>query len=76
LLAAHRAMLPQAGPRKRGDVEVALVIGIAKLEDCATVEEAAAMLPRAEIMALLSDARGLDRLAALERAQPNLKSVE
>ena len=76
LLAAHRAMLPQAAPRKRGEVETALVVGLAKLEDCATVEEAAAMLPRAEIMALLSDARGLDRLAALERGQPSPKSVD
>ena len=76
LLAAHRAMLPQSSPRKRGQVDTALVIGLAKLEDCATVDEAAAILPRAEIMAILSDARGLDRLAALERAQPNLKSVD
>jgi membrane glycosyltransferase len=76
LLAAHRAMLPQASLRKRGEVEVALVVGLAKLEDCTSVEEAAAMLSRAEIMAILSDARGLDRLAALERAQPTLKSVE
>jgi len=76
LLAAHRAMLPQSSPRKRGQVDTALVIGLAKLEDCATVDEAAAILPRAEIMAILSDARGLDRLGALERAQPNLKSVD
>ena len=76
LLAAHRAMLPQAGPRKRGEVEVALVVGLAKLEDCGSLEEAAAMLSRAEVMAILSDARGLDRLGALERGQPTLKSVE
>jgi len=76
LLAAHRAMLPKGAPRKRGEVEIALVVGLAKLEDCTTVEETAAMLPRAEIMAILTDARGLDRLAALDRAQPNLKSVE
>jgi membrane glycosyltransferase len=69
-------MLPKGAPRKRGEVEIALVVGLAKLEDCTTVEEAAAMLPRAEIMAVLTDARGLDRLAALDRAQPNLKSVE
>jgi membrane glycosyltransferase len=76
LLAAHRAMLPQGAPRKRGEVEIALVVGLAKLEDCTTVEEAAAMLPRTEIMAILTDARALDRLAALDRAQPSLKSVE
>jgi len=74
LLAAHRAMLPQ-GARKRGAVEVALVVGLAKLEDCTSLAEAAAALTRAETMALLTDARGLDRLAALDRAQLSLKNV-
>jgi membrane glycosyltransferase len=64
LLAAHRAMLP-AVARKRGEVEVALLIGLAKLEDCETLDEADAMLTRPETMALLSDARGVDRLMAL-----------
>jgi len=76
LLAAHRAMLPQGMARRRGEVEVAFVVGLAKLEDCATLEEAALLLTRAETMAMLSDARGLDRLAALDRAQPALKNVK
>jgi membrane glycosyltransferase len=76
LLAAHRAMLPPAGPRKAGDVDVARVVGIAKLEDCTTLREAAAVLTRAETMAILSDPRGLERLAALDRAQPSLKNVK
>ena len=53
--------------RKRGEVDAALVVGLAKLDDCATLHEADAMLTRAEKMAVLRDARGLDRLAALER---------
>jgi membrane glycosyltransferase len=76
LMAAHRAMLPQITPRKRGDVDIALVVGLARVEECTTVQDAASALTRAEIMALLSDARGLERLAALERAQPNLKNVK
>ena len=40
LLAAHRAMLPKHAARKRGTVETALVIGVAKLEDCTTLAEA------------------------------------
>ena len=76
LLAAHRAMLPKGVARKRGEVEAALVIGAAKLEDCTTLAEAANTLTRAEMMALLSDARGLDRLAALERAQPEPEERE
>ena len=69
-------MLPRAAARKPGEIDVALVVGLAKLEDCATVRDAAAVLTRAETMAMLSDARGIDRLAALERAQPALKNVK
>jgi membrane glycosyltransferase len=65
LLAAHRALLPRLTPRKRGDVDVALVVALAKLEDCATLTQARETLTRQETMALLSDARGVDRLAAL-----------
>jgi membrane glycosyltransferase len=76
LLAAHRAMLPQAASRKVGDVDVARVVGLAKLEDCTNLREAAAVLTRPETIAILSDARALDRLAALDRAQPSLKNVK
>jgi membrane glycosyltransferase len=65
LLAAHRALLPKPGQRKRGDVDVALVVALAKLEDCTTLTQARETLTRQETMALLSDARGVDRLAAL-----------
>jgi membrane glycosyltransferase len=65
LLAAHRALLPTPGRRKRGDVDVALVVALAKLEDCTTLTQARETLTRQETMALLSDARGVDRLAAL-----------
>jgi membrane glycosyltransferase len=75
LLAAHRAMLPPAAARKRGEIEVPLVVGLAKLDECTTLAEASAALTRTETMALLTDARGLERLAALDRAQPVLKNV-
>jgi membrane glycosyltransferase len=75
LLAAHRAMLPNGVARKRGVVEAALVVGLAKLEDCTTLAEAAGTLTRVETMAVLSDARGIDRLAQLDRGQTNLKNV-
>jgi len=76
LLSAHRAMLPQAPARKPGEVDVARVVALAKLEDCATLRDAAALLTRAETMALLFDARGIDRLAALDRAPPGLKTMK
>ena len=65
LVAAHRILLPAPPERKRGEIDAALVIGLAKLEDCASLTEADAMLDAREKMAVLSDARGVDRLAAL-----------
>jgi membrane glycosyltransferase len=76
LLAAHRALLPQAAARKPGEIDVARVVALAKLEDCASLQEVATVLTSAELMALLSDGRGLDRLAALDRGQPALKSMK
>ena len=67
LLAAHRALLPAPPPRRRGDVDVALAVGLAKLADCTSLTEAEAVLTRQEKMAVLSDARGVDRLVALEK---------
>jgi hypothetical protein len=40
------------------------------------LQHAPALLTRAEIMALLLDAHGLERLAALDRALPALKNVK
>jgi membrane glycosyltransferase len=76
LLAAHRAMLPQAPTRKPGEIDVARVVALAKLDDCASLQQVEAVLTRAELMALLSDPRGLDQLAALDRGQPALKSMK
>ena len=64
---AHRALLPAAQTRKRGDVDIMLVVALAKLDDCATLAEAEAVLTRAEKMALLSDPRGFERLARLAK---------
>ncbi|MBV8835298.1 MAG: glucans biosynthesis glucosyltransferase MdoH [Alphaproteobacteria bacterium] len=65
LLAAHRALLPEASPRKRGDVDVTRVVAVAKVADCATLAEAEAVLTRQETMALLCDRDGFERLAGL-----------
>jgi membrane glycosyltransferase len=68
LVDAHRAQLPVAQVRRRGEIDVALVVALAKLDDCATLGEAEDALTRQEKMAVLSDSQGFDRLAALERA--------
>jgi membrane glycosyltransferase len=76
LLAAHRAMLPQVPARKPGEIDVARLVAFAKLEDCESLQQTIALLTRAEMMALLLDRHGLDRLAALDRPPPALKNVK
>lgn len=75
LLAAHRAMLPDAPARKPGEIDVTRVVALAKLDDCITLQQATAVLTGGEMTAVLLDASGLDKLAALERAPPALKNV-
>ncbi len=65
LLARHRAMLPPPRPRGQGPVDPVLAVGMAKLADADTVEDAMASLSRAEAAAVLGQAAGLDGLARL-----------
>ncbi len=66
LLAAHRAMLPPGRPRK-SDPDLAL--GLAKLEESeGGLDTALAELTPKELSAVLSDARGVDRLVMLAGA--------
>jgi len=62
LLGVHRAMLR---PRPRGEVDVALVVGLAKLDEFDTLDEALRGLTRKELAAVIGDRRGLDRLVRL-----------
>jgi membrane glycosyltransferase len=63
---AHRAMIePRA--RRRGDVDVDLVVAIARLDEATTTEDARAMLSDRELLAVLSDARGFERLMQIVR---------
>ena len=64
LLTAHAAMLPP--PRARGTpFNPALLMGLAKLEEAATLDAAEAALTRQETAAVLADRRGLALLRAL-----------
>jgi len=70
LLAAHRRMLP---PPRRPDIDpidVALLVGRAKLDEAVSLPTAWAGLLRAERTAVLSDDGGLTRLAELRSAGP------
>jgi membrane glycosyltransferase len=64
----HRRMLPESR-RRRGEIDVDLVVALAKLEDSETVEQAAALLTSREMMALLSDRRGFELLTARWKKQ-------
>ncbi|PHK96430.1 glucans biosynthesis glucosyltransferase MdoH [Pseudoroseomonas rhizosphaerae] len=64
LLEAHRGMLPPPRRPRLDPLDPALLLGLAKLEEAETLEEAA-RLPRAELAAVLADARGLRRMEAL-----------
>ncbi|MEZ5788837.1 MAG: glucans biosynthesis glucosyltransferase MdoH [Xanthobacteraceae bacterium] len=69
MVAAHRAMLrPRA--RQRGEVDVALVVGLAKLDDIDSLDDALQILTRRELAAVLGDGRGLDRLIEVSNAAP------
>ena len=62
LRAAHLSMLP---PTRRRSDDAGLATGLAKLEEAASVHEAAAALTRGEKAAVLGCAAGLERLLQL-----------
>jgi len=62
LLDLHRDMLPAREERKRGSVDVDVVVAMAKLDDVETLEEAVEALTPAERFAALSDRRALEQL--------------
>src|SRR5205085_5026430 len=71
LVELHRRMLPPSPRRSRRDLDVHLVVGLAKLEECTNLDEALEVLTEPEKRALLGSERGLEKLAALWRSQKN-----
>lgn len=69
LMAAHRAMLPPPRRRKVDPIDPDLLIGLAKLDEADSLDDALGMLSRSELAAVAGDPRGLDRLQKLDRAQ-------
>ena len=68
----HREMLPEVALRRFGQVNIDLVIGFAKLDQCATIGDAFQILSRKELRELLGNREAFDRLKALRRhGQPN-----
>ncbi len=65
LMAAHRAMLPPARVPGRDPFDPLLALGLAKLDEAATLDAAFALLTLPERAAVLGSASGLDRLLGL-----------
>ena len=64
LLAAHRSMI-EPRPRRRGEIDVDLVVGMARLEDARAPQEVRELLSDRELSAALADPRGFERLASI-----------
>jgi membrane glycosyltransferase len=67
LLAAHRAMLPPERVPGRDPIDVPLLLGLARLEEAATLPAALAHMTSREKAAVLASRRGLALAAALTR---------
>jgi membrane glycosyltransferase len=70
LLEAHRAMLPPPRRPRVDPIDPVLVQARARLDEAETLEGALAVLPAAELTAVLADAAALERLCALGGAPP------
>jgi membrane glycosyltransferase len=69
LLDAHRRMLPPPRVRGRDPIDPALVLGLARVADADRLDQAVDSLEPRELLALMGNAEGLDRLAALAAAE-------
>lgn len=68
LRALHAMMLPTAHERRKGDHDIDLLLGLAKLDDADSLEEAATLLSNREKFAVLGHRTGLERLCQLGMA--------
>lgn len=67
---AHEAMLPEAPPRRRGEIEADRAVAQAKLVDAETIEDAAIWLKPKERMVVLHDRALVALLASLPADRP------
>jgi membrane glycosyltransferase len=68
LRALHAAMLSTAHERRKGEYDVDLLLGLAKLDDADSLEEASALLSNREKLAVLGNWTGFERLCQLVMA--------
>jgi membrane glycosyltransferase len=67
---AHEAMLPEAAPRRRGEIEPERAVAQAKLVDAETIDDAAIWLKPKERMVVLHDRALVALLASLPAGRP------
>jgi membrane glycosyltransferase len=67
---AHDAMLPEAAPRRRGEIEPERAVAQAKLVDAETIDDAAIWLKPKERMVVLHDRALVALLASLPAERP------
>jgi membrane glycosyltransferase len=65
LRAIHTGMLSAVGERRKREYDVDLLLGLAKLNDADSIEEACALLSSREKLAVLGDRAGIERLRQL-----------
>jgi membrane glycosyltransferase len=65
LRALHAMMLPTTPERRKGEYDVDLLLGLAKLDDADSLEEATALLSEREKLAVLGDRTGFERFCQL-----------
>jgi len=70
LMTAHEAMLPEAPPRRRGEVTADRAVAIAKLTDARNLEEALQWLKPAEQMIVMNDRALLALVGSLPSSAP------
>lgn len=68
LRAWHAAMLPAKPERRKGEFDVDLLLGRAKLDDADSLEEASALLSNREKLMVLGDRAGFERFCELMAA--------
>jgi membrane glycosyltransferase len=65
----HTAMLPTTPERRKGEYDVDLLLGLAKLNDVGSLEEASSLLSNREKLAVLGNRAGIERLSHLATAR-------
>jgi membrane glycosyltransferase len=73
---AHESFLPEAGRRRRGEIDVDEAVATAKLNDAQSLEDACAWLKRKERLAVLGDRALIGLLARLPQTRQPLDEAE